>query len=45
VVTDAGCPALPRADRDNDGVEDAMDHCPDSLPGQQVNAIGCPLNK
>jgi len=34
-------PAVPPADRDGDGVPDAMDRCPDTVGGASVEADGC----
>ena len=31
-------------DADRDGVEDRIDQCPNTPPGEQVNSIGCPLD-
>ncbi|MGN7721764.1 thrombospondin type 3 repeat-containing protein [Chitinophaga sp. 22620] len=32
-------------DRDNDGVEDSVDRCPDTPAGVQVDAWGCPVTE
>jgi OOP family OmpA-OmpF porin len=38
-------PAAPvDADSDGDGVLDSQDQCPDTMPGVQVNEVGCPLD-
>ncbi|MEQ1440003.1 OmpA family protein [Fontimonas sp. SYSU GA230001] len=31
-------------DSDGDGVPDSQDQCPNTLPGVQVNEVGCPLD-
>jgi len=36
---------IPRADSDNDGVEDSDDLCPDTPEGIEVDFFGCPLDK
>jgi len=35
--------ALPPPDSDSDSVPDSVDHCPDTPPGDIVNATGCSL--
>lgn len=37
-------PAPVRKDTDNDGVYDAVDRCPNSLAGAQVDATGCSID-
>jgi OmpA-OmpF porin, OOP family len=38
----AAVPATP-PDSDHDGVPDSIDQCPNTPPGVQVDAVGCPL--
>ncbi len=38
-------PPIGIADRDNDGVPDIGDKCPNTKPGRTVNTVGCPLPK
>lgn len=44
VVQSGGCGGTAAAaDADGDGVPDALDHCPGTLPGTRVDASGCPV--
>jgi outer membrane protein OmpA-like peptidoglycan-associated protein/outer membrane protein W len=37
-------PPPPPPDSDGDGVPDSLDQCPNTPPGVQVDAVGCPLD-
>jgi OOP family OmpA-OmpF porin len=37
-------PPPPPPDSDGDGVPDSIDQCPNTPPGVQVDAVGCPLD-
>lgn len=43
-VVQAPAPDCSTLDDDNDGVNNCMDKCPNSLSSSKVNAVGCPIS-